>query len=58
VAQADFRVLKRNAVVMELFIYGTITEQDAQAIEALSPELEQSFPWLKLDSTGGFVDAH
>jgi hypothetical protein len=43
---------------VELFIYGTITEQDAQALEALSPEFKQSsFPWLKIDSTGGFVEA-
>ena len=54
----DFRVLKQNASIVELFIYGIITERDANALEALSPELEQRlFPWIKLDSIGGDVDA-
>jgi hypothetical protein len=35
-ARADFRILKRTADSIELFISGTITERDAKAIEALS----------------------
>jgi hypothetical protein len=57
VARADFRILKRTSSSIELFISGTITEQDAKAIEMLSPELERSFLDVKLDSTGGDVDA-
>jgi ATP-dependent protease ClpP protease subunit len=52
-AQADLRILERR----ELFISGTITEADAKAFAALSPELERFTPLVKLDSNGGDVDA-
>jgi hypothetical protein len=53
-ARADFRILEGGKV---LFLSGTITNQDAKAFEALSPELELSSPHVRLDSTGGDVNA-
>jgi hypothetical protein len=56
-ARADFRILEDRVSGKVLFLSGTITNQDAKAFEALSPELELSFPKVRLDSTGGDVDA-
>jgi hypothetical protein len=40
-ARADVRIIERTSGQLELLISGTITERDAKAFEALSPELER-----------------
>jgi hypothetical protein len=57
VARADFRILNRTDYQIDLLISGTITERDARALEALSPELERAVVWVWLDSAGGDVEA-
>jgi hypothetical protein len=53
--RADFRILERTKE-LEVLISGTITEQDAKAIQALSAEMERNeYFYVNLDSTGGDV---
>jgi hypothetical protein len=56
-ASADLRKLSPEHGRVEILISGTITQQDAKAFEALSSEMEQNHPTVKLDSVGGDVDA-
>jgi hypothetical protein len=57
-SRADFRILDGGSLGKVLFLFGTITEQDARAFEAHSAELAfRAIPQIRLDSTGGDVDA-
>jgi hypothetical protein len=54
--RADFQV--SSAVLLQLFISGTITEQDAKSLQELSAEMERNNLFtLLLDSKGGDVFA-
>jgi hypothetical protein len=53
-ARADFRI-ERTLLSLNLFISGTITQRDADALQELSAELERSSPRVNLDSKGGDV---
>ena len=56
-ARADLRVIERTPTEITVFLSGTITQGDALVFEALSPELERGNLQVRLDSTGGDVDA-
>lgn len=56
-AQAHFRVVKHANGELALLITGTITEDDAKALQALAPDLRRDSFVLYLDSRGGDVFA-
>ena len=52
-SHADFRIVERDNIELKLLISGTITENDAKAVQALSADLERDSFTVDLNSRGG-----
>jgi ATP-dependent protease ClpP protease subunit len=57
VAEADIKIGKSPYNTFLIFITGTITDRDAQALQDISNEFEYVEPIIYLDSRGGSVSA-